>query len=40
VADADRIPELASKPLAQRFGGFPWALYHVEVSLARPQSQA
>jgi hypothetical protein len=32
VADADRIPELASKPLAQRFGEFPWALYHVEAS--------
>jgi hypothetical protein len=32
VADADRIPELASKPLAQRFGEFPWALYHIEVS--------
>jgi hypothetical protein len=31
VADADRIPELASKPLAQRFGQFPWALYHIEV---------
>jgi hypothetical protein len=31
VADADRIAELASKPLAQRFGQFPWALYHIEV---------
>ena len=31
VIDADRIPELASKPLAQRFGECPWALYHIEV---------
>jgi hypothetical protein len=31
MIDADRIPELASKPLAQRFGECPWALYHIEV---------
>lgn len=31
LMDADRIPELAAKPLAQRFAGCPWALYHVEV---------
>jgi hypothetical protein len=31
MVDADRIPELASKPLAQRFGECPWALYHIEV---------
>jgi hypothetical protein len=31
IVDADRIPELAAKPLAQRFGECPWALYHVEV---------
>ncbi len=29
--DADRLPEVAAKPLAERFGGCPWALYHVEV---------
>lgn len=31
VYDADRIPEMAAKPLAERFGSCPWALYHVEV---------
>ena len=31
VVDADRIAELASKPLAERFGECPWALYHIEV---------
>lgn len=29
--DADRIPGIAAKPLAERFGGCPWALYYVEV---------
>ncbi len=31
LPDADRIPELAAKPLAQRFGGCPWSLYHVNI---------
>lgn len=31
VLDADRVPALAAKPLAERFGSCPWALYHVEV---------
>jgi hypothetical protein len=31
VVDADRIPELASQPLAGRFGECPWGLYHIEV---------
>jgi hypothetical protein len=31
VVDADRIAELASTPLAERFGECPWALYHIEV---------
>ena len=31
VVDADRIAELASKPLAQRFGACPWALYHIDL---------
>jgi len=31
VIDADRIPELAALPLAQRFAACPWALYHVEI---------
>jgi len=31
VVDADRIAELSSRPLAERFGQCPWALYHIEV---------
>jgi hypothetical protein len=31
VYDADRVPAMAAKPLAQRFGTCPWALYHIEV---------
>jgi hypothetical protein len=31
VYDADRIPEMAAKPVAERFGACPWALYHIEV---------
>jgi len=31
VIDADRIKALADKPLAERFGACPWALYHIEV---------
>jgi hypothetical protein len=31
VYDADRVPEMAAKPLGQRFAVCPWALYHVEV---------
>jgi len=31
IHDADRLPELAALPLAQRFAACPWALYHVEV---------
>jgi len=31
VIDADRVPEMAALPLAQRFAACPWALYHVEV---------
>jgi hypothetical protein len=31
VYDADRLPEMAALPLAQRFAACPWALYHVEV---------
>ena len=29
VYDADRVPEMAGKPLAQRFANCPWALYHI-----------
>lgn len=31
VYDADRIPEMAAKPVAERFGACPWAVYHIEV---------
>lgn len=31
VFDADRIPDVASRPLAERFGNCPWALYHIEL---------
>jgi hypothetical protein len=29
--DADRIPEIAQKPLAQRFANCPWGLYCMEI---------
>jgi hypothetical protein len=32
VYDADRVAEMAARPLAQRFGACPWALYHIEVA--------
>lgn len=31
VYDADRVPEMARQPLAQRFAACPWALYHIEI---------
>ncbi|VXC23984.1 molybdopterin-dependent oxidoreductase [Massilia sp. 9I] len=31
VYDADRVPEMAARPVAERFGACPWALYHIEV---------
>ena len=31
VIDADRIAELANKPVNERFGQCPWALYHIDV---------
>jgi hypothetical protein len=34
IPDADRVPELAALPLAQRFGGCPWSLYHIDVAQA------
>jgi hypothetical protein len=30
--DADRVPQAASRPLAERFASCPWALYHIDVS--------
>lgn len=31
VFDADRVPDTAAMPLAQRFASCPWALYHIDV---------
>lgn len=31
VYDADRFPEMAARPLNERFGTCPWGLYHIEV---------
>lgn len=29
--DADRVPDMAARPVAERFGACPWALYHIDV---------
>lgn len=34
VYDADKFPELASKPVTERFGLCPWGIYHIEVKNA------
>ncbi len=31
IFDADRVPEMASRPVGERFGTCPWALYHIDV---------
>ena len=31
VYDADRFPDMAAKPVAERFAACPWATYHIEV---------
>jgi hypothetical protein len=31
IYDGDWVPEMVGKPLAQRYGSCPWALYHIEV---------
>jgi len=33
--DADRFPEIAGKPLNERFGNCPWGLYHIDVREVR-----
>jgi hypothetical protein len=30
--DADRVPEMAARAVAERFGACPWALYHIDVA--------
>lgn len=32
IYDADKVPGMAGKPLPERFGSCPWALYHIEVA--------
>lgn len=31
VYDADRFPDMAAKPVTERFSLCPWAAYHIEV---------
>jgi hypothetical protein len=31
VYDADRFPDMAAKPVGERFALCPWALYHIDV---------
>lgn len=31
VYDADAFPDMAAKPVAERFGSCPWAAYHIDV---------
>jgi hypothetical protein len=31
VYDADRFPDMAARPVAERFASCPWATYHIEV---------
>lgn len=31
VYDADKFPDMAAKPVTERFGLCPWATYHIEV---------
>jgi hypothetical protein len=34
VYDADRFPEMAARPVNERFALCPWGLYHIEVQVA------
>jgi hypothetical protein len=34
VYDADRMPELATRPLNERFGLCPWGTYHIDIQPA------
>lgn len=31
IYDADRVPEMANRPVGERFTTCPWALYHIDV---------
>lgn len=32
IYDADKVPAMAAKPVAERFGSCPWALYHIDIA--------
>jgi hypothetical protein len=34
VYHADRFPDMAAKPVTDRFAQCPWGLYHIEVQQA------
>lgn len=34
--DADRVADMAAKPVAERFGACPWALYHIDIDVINP----
>jgi len=31
VYEADKVPDMAARPVSDRFGLCPWGLYHIEV---------
>lgn len=33
IYEPDKFPEMAAKPVDQRFGNCPWGLYHIEVQV-------
>lgn len=33
IYDADRFPDIAAKPVDQRFASCPWSLYHIDVQV-------
>ena len=34
IYEADRFPQMARKPVTERFAGSPWGFYHIEVQSA------
>jgi len=34
VYEPEKVPEMANRPVAERFGSCPWALYHIDVQTA------
>lgn len=35
VYEADRFPDVAARPVKERFGQCPWALYHIDVAATK-----